>query len=411
MLLNELTLNSTEKDPVDLSISIDQLALLFSNKMKTSSFPLGEKSNLFRKEFFPNASKQEWNDWHWQLSNRINSESLFRMFLLTDAEKKALNNKVKLPLNITPYYASLINRDDLADPLRKAVIPVFSEFLHSKEEALDPLAEEHCSPVEGIVHRYPDRVLFLVTDFCSTNCRYCTRSRLVGHQDSKYNFNFSSWEKGIKYIAEHSEIRDVLISGGDPLTLPEEYLDWILSRIRQISHVEVVRIGTKVPVVMPMRITNSLVRMLKKHHPLWISIHFTHPNEFTPESKKALERLADVGIPLGSQTVLLKGINDDVATMKSLMHKLMQNRVKPYYLYQCDPILGSSHFRTSIEKGIEIIEGLRGHTSGYAIPTYVIDAPGGGGKIPIIPNYYLGKDKKNVILRNYEHKKYYYPID
>lgn len=278
----------------------------------------------------------------------------------------------------------------------------------SAEEARDPLKEDDDSPVPGLVHRYPDRVLFLVTSFCATYCRYCTRSRLVGNGRGSH-FNFDQWQKAIAYIESTPTIRDVLLSGGDPLTLPDEKLEWLLSRLRRIPHVEFLRIGTKVPVVLPQRITAGLARMLRRYHPLWISIHFTHPDELTPEVAKACERLADAGIPLGSQTVLLAGVNDDVDTMKRLMHGLLRIRVRPYYLFQCDPTLGSAHFRTPVAKGMEIIHGLRGHTTGYAVPTYVIDAPGGGGKIPLLPDTIVGRDGDYLLLRNYEGLVFRYP--
>jgi lysine 2,3-aminomutase len=263
--------------------------------------------------------------------------------------------------------------------------------------------------VPGIVHRYPDRALFLVANTCASNCRYCTRSRMVENPDNNSIFFQAQWEQAIAYIEAHPEVRDVLLSGGDPLTLSDEKLDWLLSRLHRIPHVEFLRIGTKAPVVMPQRITVSLARVLKRYHPLWMSIHFTHPDELTPETVEACARLADAGIPLGSQTVLLSGINDTVDTMKALMHGLLKARVKPYYLYQCDPIVGSSHFRTPVQKGLEIIQGLRGHTSGYAVPAYVIDAPGGGGKIPLLPEYLVGRDGDDLVLRNYQGMQFRYP--
>jgi lysine 2,3-aminomutase len=313
-----------------------------------------------------------------------------------------------LPVSITPYYASLLDRYDPNHPLRRTVVPVTAEYRIAPEESGDPLGEEHTSPVPGIVHRYPDRVLFLVTDFCSTCCRYCTRSRMITDEKA-YHISKNQWEQGIAYIEATPAIRDVLISGGDPLTLSDDRLEWLLWHLRRIPHVELLRIGTKAPVVLPQRITPALTRMLKRYHPLWLSIHFTHPDELTPEVNQACNRLADAGIPLGSQTVLLAGINDDVDTMKRLMHGLIKMRVKPYYLYQCDPISGSAHFRTSVEKGLEIIKGLRGHTTGYAVPSYVIDAPGGGGKIPLLPEYVAGREGDNLILRNYEDRLYRYP--
>ena len=368
------------------------------------------KTTIFRKNHYPNISREQWNDWRWQLQNRIKSaDELSLMFRLSDEEKAAFANSDEMfPLSITPYYASLLDRDDANHPLRRCVIPVADELTRTEGEADDPLHEENDSPVPGLVHRYPDRALFLVTDFCSTYCRYCTRSRMVGRSCSNM-LTTKRWEMGLAYIESHSEIRDVLISGGDPLTLSDESLEWLLSSLRRIPHIEIIRIGTKVPVVLPQRITPNLANMLKKYHPLWINIHFTHPDEITPEAETALNRLANAGIPLGSQTVLLKGINDNVETMKKLYHKLLISRVRPYYLYQCDPISGSSHFRTPVEKGIEIIKGLRGHTTGFAVPNYVIDAPGGGGKIPLQPKYYQGHEGTSVILKNYEDKVFTYP--
>jgi lysine 2,3-aminomutase len=284
---------------------------------------------------------------------------------------------------------------------------VFDEFLLSAGEASDPLSEEDHSPVPNLVHRYPDRVLFLSTGFCSTYCRYCTRTHMVAKD--KCHIGIKSWEPALQYIENHPEVRDVLISGGDPLTMPDFHIEYLLSRLRRIEHVEIIRIGTKVPAVLPQRITKQLVGMLKKYHPLFMSIHFTHADEITPEVKEACERLANAGIPLGSQTVLLKGINDQVEVMKQLMQGLLKIRVRPYYLYQCDPILGSGHFRTTIAKGLEIIRGLRGHTTGYAVPTYVVDAPGGGGKIPLLPDYYRGHEAGYALLENYEGKTFRYP--
>jgi lysine 2,3-aminomutase len=277
----------------------------------------------------------------------------------------------------------------------------------SPGEASDPLSEGNHSPVPNIVHRYPDRVLFLVTGFCSVYCRYCTRSHMVAKD--KCHIGIKAWESGLQYIREHPEIRDVLISGGDPLTMSDQQIEYLLARLRSIEHVEIIRIGTKVPVVLPQRITRSLVNIFRKYHPLYLSIHFTHPDEITPEVKEACDRLANAGIPLGSQTVLLKGINDDVTVMKKLMQGLLRIRVRPYYLYQCDPILGSAHFRTPIDKGLEIIRGLRGHTTGYAVPQYVVDAPGGGGKIPLLPDYFQGREDNYVMLKNYEGNIYKYP--
>ena len=373
-------------------------------------FPTSSESEDFRKAFFRDSTKNEWNDWHWQLRNRIRRiEQLSAFAKLTMDEIIAiLRHQGSLPLSITPYYAGLINPHDPSQPLRRTVVPVTAEYARSPGEAVDPLDEDRDSPAEGVVHRYPDRVLFLVTNFCSTNCRYCTRSRFVCAKQEQTGIK-QRWQRGIDYIESTPQIRDVLVSGGDPLTLSDEKLEWLLSRLRKIPHVELIRIGTKVPVVLPQRITTGLTRLLKRYHPLWISIHVTHPEELTPETTAACARLADAGIPLGSQTVLLSGINDNVQTMKTLMQGLLRLRVKPYYLYQCDPILGSGHFRTPVEKGLEIIQGLRGHTSGYAVPTYVIDAPGGGGKIPLLPEYVIGRDAENLILRNYEGRVFRYP--
>jgi lysine 2,3-aminomutase len=362
----------------------------------------------FRQRFFPTATESDWQSWQWQLRHRITSQKqLAKIVELSDNERQALQfNDRSLPLAITPYYASLLDPGDPEQPLRRTMIPTTGEHLFSPGEEHDPLGEDGHSPVPGLIHRYPDRVLFLVTDYCSSYCRYCTRSRMVGRRAGTSK---ARWQKAIGYIAANPQIRDVLISGGDPLTIPDHHLEWLLSRLRKIAHVELIRIGTKAPIVLPQRITPDLVAMLKEYHPLWISVHCTHPDELTPESRQALARLADGGIPLGSQTVLLAGINDSLATMKSLMQGLVKNRVKPYYLYQCDPIIGSAHFRTPVAKGLEIYQGLRGHTTGYAVPNYVIDAPGGGGKIPLLPETVVGREGTDLLLRNYEGKIYRYP--
>ena len=378
---------------------------------RAERFPLGPDSRAFLRAFYPDTTLAEWNDWRWQLRNRIRSfEDLDRVFRLSADESQAvLRHSGSLPVGITPYYASRMGRDDPAEPLRRTHIPVGSEYLHTPGEADDPLGEDHDTAVPGLVHRYPDRVLFLATGFCSTYCRYCTRSRMVGEPGGEYTFSHTQWDRAIEYIEAHPEIRDVLLSGGDPLTIADDKLDYLLGRLRRIPHVEFLRIGTKVPVVLPMRITRALVRVLKKYHPLWLSLHFTHPAEFSCEVTEATARLADAGIPLGSQTVLLKGVNDNVETMKTLMHGLLRRRVKPYYLYQCDPITGSSHFRTPVEKGLEILQGLRGHTTGYAVPTFVVDAPGGGGKIPLLPDPVAGRDGDDLLLRNFEGGVFRYP--
>jgi lysine 2,3-aminomutase len=367
-----------------------------------------ETSEFFRNRYFPAATQEDWNDWHWQLSHRITSRrQLEKIIRLSENEKNSFHfQNATLPLAITPYYAGLIDPDNPEQPLRRSMVPVTSELLVSPGESQDPLGEDCHSPAPGLIHRYPDRVLFLVTDYCSSYCRYCTRSRMVGR---RRNGGKKQWQKAIDYIAATPAIRDVLLSGGDPLTLPDEQIDWLLDRLRRIPHVEMIRIGTKAPIVLPQRITPDLVEILKKYHPLWMSIHCTHPDELTAEVREACTRLADAGIPLGSQTVLLAGINDSVETMRRLMHGLVKIRVKPYYLYQCDPILGSSHFRTPVSKGLEIYSGLRGHTTGYAVPNFVIDAPGGGGKIPLIPETVAGRDGNDLLIRNYEGKIYRYP--
>ncbi len=377
---------------------------------KRSFFPVSQRSDAFRRRFYPDATVDRWNDWHWQLRHRITDLKTLGSILRLSVENitGASAAETNLPLSITPYFASLLDEFDINQPLRKTVVPLVHEHSFSPGEEADPLGEEDDSPVPGLVHRYPDRVLFLVTNFCSTYCRYCTRSRMVG-KSKDHCVSLNRWEKAIEYIRNTKSVRDVLLSGGDPLTMSDERLEWLLSRLRKIPHVEMIRIGTKVPVVLPMRITKDLVKMLKKYHPLWMNIHFSHPDELTPETRFACERLADAGIPLGSQTVLLKDVNDSVDVIKDLMHGLLKVRVRPYYLYQCDPIPGSAHFRTPVRKGIEIIEGLRGHTTGLAVPNFVIDAPGGGGKIPLLPEYVKGHEGSDLILRNYAKRYYRYP--
>ncbi|MBD3647537.1 MAG: KamA family radical SAM protein [Pseudomonadales bacterium] len=362
----------------------------------------------FRKRYFPDVSEREWKDWRWQSRHRFRTLEQFEQILtLSPDERNAIiRGGMMLPTGVTPYYMSLLDPVDASQGLRRTVMPSTNEFLRFPGEADDPLGEDGHSPVPGLVHRYPDRVLLLAIDFCSTYCRYCTRSRVVGHGEISPN---SRLEAIFSYLEQATEVRDVLISGGDPLALGEDKLDWILGRLRDIPHIEFVRIGTKMPAVLPQRITKELVQVLKRYHPLWMSLHYIHPDECTPESTQACERLADAGIPLGSQTVLLKGVNDDVDTMKRLVQRLLTMRVRPYYLYQCDPISGSAHFRTTVSKGLEIIEGLRGHTTGYGVPTYVIDAPGGGGKIPLQPDYIVGRDGKDLVLRNFEGKEFRYP--
>ncbi len=367
-----------------------------------------ERVKTFRKLNFPGVSTRDWNDWHWQAKNRIRDlEQLERHLRLVPEEREAFQGKgTFLPFAITPYYLALLDPEDSRQGLRRSVIPSVNEFVRMAGESDDPLAEDSQAAVPGLVHRYPDRVLFLTVDYCTTYCRYCTRSRVVG--SNELTANTERWEQALEYIRSHLEIRDVLLSGGDPLSLSDDRLDWLLGELRKIRHVEFLRIGTKMPAVLPQRITTHLVRILQRHHPLWMSLHFIHPEECTPEAALACARLANAGIPLGSQSVLLKGINDDLATLKLLMHRLLMMRVRPYYLYQCDPISGSHHFRTSVEQGVSLIAGLRGHTTGYAVPTYVIDAPGGGGKIPLQPEYLIGRDGDDVILRNYQGQLYRY---
>lgn len=369
---------------------------------------LSTRSSEFIRRYFPLTNADLWNDWRWQLRNSFTTlESLQNIMDLTEDEIYAINRlKNRLPLRISPHFASLIYDSKPGDPLRRTVIPSGDELITTEVEMSDPLNEMASSPVPGIVHRYPDRALFTVTQFCSSYCRYCTRSHSVGKLG---HLTKGEWDRAFEYLREHTEIRDVIISGGDPLTMNDEKIEYLLSNLRSIKHIEMLRIGTKVPVVLPQRIDSKLVNMLHKYHPLYLSLHFTHPDEITPETKRACEMLADAGIPLGSQTVLLNGINDNPVVMKSLMQKLLAIRVRPYYLYQCDLIPGSSHFRTTIEKGIEIIENLRGHTSGYAVPQFVVDAPGGGGKIPVLPDYVVESGPEKWVLRNYKRKNYIYP--
>ncbi len=369
---------------------------------------VSNRSLEFKRRHFPLTTIDSWNDWRWQLRNAITSiDDLKKIMRLSAKEIMAISNlKGRLPLRITPYFASLIYDSKYSNPLRRNVIPVVEELLQATSEQSDPLDEKSFSPVKGIVHRYPDRVLFTVTHICSNYCRYCTRSHSVGRLDK---LGRQDYERAFNYISSHKEVRDVLISGGDPLTLSDDTLDYILSNIRSIEHVEIIRLGTRIPVVLPQRITDRLINILKKYHPLFISLHFSHPSEITDECTRACNKLADGGFPLGSQTVLLKGINDNVPVMKELMHKLLKIRVRPYYLYQCDLIPGSGHFRTTVKKGLEIIKGLRGFTSGYAVPTFVIDAPGGGGKIPLLPNYVVEHNKEKIVMRNYKGALCEYP--
>ena len=355
-----------------------------------------------RKELFPAVTDEQWNDWKWQVKNRIETyEELSKYFTFSPEEadgiKKAL---AKFRMAITPYYLSLIDPNDPYDPIRRQCIPQGAECNIAPADLNDPLHEDEDSPAPGLTHRYPDRVLFLITDMCSMYCRHCTRRRFAGQKDDESPQD--RIEKCLEYIEKTPEVRDVLLSGGDALMVSDKKLEYIISRLRAIPHVEIVRIGSRTPVVCPQRITDDLCNMLKKYHPIWLNTHFNHPNEMTPEAQAAVAKLADAGIPLGNQTVLLRGVNDCVHVMKKLMHELVKNRVRPYYIYQCDLSMGLEHFRTPVSKGIEIIENLRGHTSGYAVPTFVVDAPGGGGKTPVMPTYVISQSPNKVILRNFE---------
>ena len=344
---------------------------------------------------------EKWNDWRWQLSNRVNElDEVAEILELTDEEKEGLSAPDKFRVDITPYFISLIDPKDPADPIRRQVIPLGREAQAYTGMMEDSLAEDRHSPVPGLVHRYPDRVLMLITTQCASYCRYCTRSRIVG--DPTQNFNRREHEAQLAYIRRTPQIRDVLISGGDGLTLAPKLLESVIRGLREIPHVEIIRIGSRVPVFLPQRIDDELCEMLGQYHPMWLNIHVNHPNEITPELARACDRLTRAGIPLGNQSVLLAGVNDCVNIQRDLVHQLVEMRVRPYYIYQCDLVEGSGHFRTPVGKGLEIIEGLRGHTSGYAVPTYVIDAPGGGGKIPVMPNYLVSYSDHKIVLRNYE---------
>lgn len=355
-----------------------------------------------RKILFPEVSDEQWNDWKWQVKNRIETlEQLKKYIKLTEEEEEGVKKSLAtLRMAITPYYLTLIDPDNPDCPIRKQAIPTGSETHQSAADLLDPLHEDEDSPVPGLTHRYPDRVLLLITDMCSMYCRHCTRRRFAGQKDDESPAN--NIDRAIDYIARTPQVRDVLLSGGDALMVSDAKLESIIKKLRAIPHVEIIRIGSRTPVVCPQRITDKLVDMLKQYHPIWLNTHFNHPNEVTPEAIAACERMANAGIPLGNQSVLLRGVNDCVNIMKRLVHLLVKMRVRPYYIYQCDLSMGLEHFRTPVSKGIEIIEGLRGHTSGYAVPTFVVDAPGGGGKTPVMPNYVISQSPGKVILRNFE---------
>lgn len=348
------------------------------------------------------VTPEQWNDWKWQLANRITTvDELSEIISLSAEEKEGISRSLgTLRMAITPYYAALMDPSDPDDPIRKQAVPISLELQDGDYDLEDPLHEDVDSPVPGLTHRYPDRVLFLVTDQCSMYCRHCTRRRFAGTHDEVRPQE--QIEKALQYIKAHPIIRDVILSGGDSLCISDERLEMLLQRIREIPHVEIIRLGTRTPVVMPQRITRELCNIIKKYHPVWLNTHFNHPKELTSESKKACAMLADAGVPLGNQTVLLRGVNDCPYVIKDLMHRLLENRIRPYYIYQCDLSSGIEHFRTSVAKGIEIMEILRGHTSGLAVPTYVIDAPGGGGKIPVMPQYMISQSEQKVVLRNYE---------
>ncbi len=355
-----------------------------------------------RKQLFPDVTDEQWNDWKWQVRNRIETlEDLKKYISLTAEEEEGVKKTLTtLRMAITPYYLSLINPDDPHDPVRKQCIPTGLETHQASADLLDPLHEDEDSPTPGLTHRYPDRVLFLITDMCSMYCRHCTRRRFAGQTDAECGND--RIEKALEYIEKTPTVRDVLLSGGDALMVADKKLEYIISRLRAIPHVEIVRLGTRTPVVCPQRITPELCEMLKKYHPIWLNTHFNHPNEITAESTRACEMLANAGIPLGNQSVLLRGVNDCVHVMKHLVQGLVKIRVRPYYIYQCDLSMGLEHFRTPVSKGIEIIEGLRGHTSGYCVPTFVVDAPGGGGKTPVMPQYVISQAPGRVVLRNFE---------
>ena len=360
--------------------------------------------------FWSDVPDEDWNNWTWQLRNRVTTLAQLNRLMPTLTPEEYAGTQLantKLALAITPYFFNIIDPADEHCPIRRQVIPRIEETATASWEMSDPCGEDGHSPVPGLVHRYPDRVLFLVTDRCASYCRYCTRSRLVSNATG-YDFH-PEFERQIDYIRRTPAIRDVLLSGGDPLLLSDDKLEYLLRALRGIPHVEFLRIGSRIPIFLPQRITPELCAMLKRYHPLFLSIHTNHPRELTTEVRDALARLADAGIPLGNQSVLLREVNDDVTVMRALLQKLLMCRVKPYYLYQCDLIAGSAHLRTSVRQGLEIMQALRGHTTGYAVPQYVIDAPGGGGKVPVNPQYVLSRNRDRVVIRNFEGKVFEYP--
>ena len=355
------------------------------------------------------VTPEQWNDWKWQVTNRItNVEDLKQVINLTPEEEEGVRESLKiLRMAITPYYASLMDKDDPHCPVRKQAVPTAREIDFSESDMEDPLFEDVDSPVHGLTHRYPDKVLFLITDQCGMYCRHCTRRRLAGQTDNERNKD--ALDAAIAYVKDHEEVRDVLLSGGDPLLVSDERLEYVITKLQAIDHVDIVRIGSRAPCTLPQRITPELCELLKKHHPIWLNTHFNHPKEITPTSKRAVEMLADAGVPVGNQSVLLKGVNDCPTIMKKLVQDLVKIRCRPYYYYQCDLSRGIEHFRTSVAKGIEIQEALRGHTSGFAVPTFILDAPGGGGKIPLAPQYLMSMSDKRVVVRNYEGGTFQYP--
>ena len=400
--------NLTEASPLGMVPARDH-AVPSKNTLSVLSFPYDESILQFIAKNYPQTTIHDWNNWNWQIKHSIDSADRLKE-IFGEFRENVISSLPEdhLPFRITPYFGSLLSRLSPNHPLFRTVVPAKEELITTPGELIDPLCEAEITPVPHIVHRYPDRVLFTVTGFCAAYCRYCTRSHMVSQQNNCH-VSIRSWDRALEYIRINRDIRDVLISGGDPLTLSDQGIEYLLSRLRAIPHVEIIRIGTKIPVVLPMRITMSLVNMIKKYHPVMMSLHFSHPDELSIEAKEACNRLANGGIPLGSQSVLLKGVNDQVEIFKTLNHELLKVRVRPYYIYQCDPVPGSAHFRTEIKKGIDIIKGLTGYTSGYAVPHFVIDAPGGGGKIPILPYAIKSINNEGVTLINFEGKEYIYP--
>jgi lysine 2,3-aminomutase len=366
------------------------------------------RSATNRDRFFSNIPDSTWKDWRWHFRNRITTVDELARFIPLSSEERAQLKLVtlKYPLSVTPYYLSLINLDDPDDPIRKQAIPSILEITMGMVGQEDPLDEKGDSVVPGLVHRYPDRVLMVLTDICPMFCRHCTRKR---------EWRSGGWvrppvevEAMLNYIRQHRAIRDVIISGGDPLTLATPRLEGVISRIRAIRHVEIIRLGTRFPVVLPQRIDDELCSMLSRYSPIWLNTHFNHHREVTPEAAAACDRLLRSGVPVNNQSVLLRGVNDSVAEQMRLCHGLLRVKVRPYYLFQCDEVQGTEHLRTPVEVGVSIIEGLRGHTSGLAVPTFVVDLPQGGGKVPLQPNYVLAKKRGEVLLRNYEGRLFRY---